>query len=187
MPHEIEYAYTEIIRDTLLWALYADQDCYWSKKLAVIVVENARYHGRTGESYGIHYLGKDWLPFVFESDSVQCLPLHPDYALEIEQELLRIVNELAQLELEQYECSRFLSGLVLFPAPLDVFAKVLGSQLFQECEKDLAHHVSTAPNYSWDANTEAALATYIAAHQYILKAMKQRLLTNMITRDQIRQ
>lgn len=194
MPPEINPTNTEIIRDTLLRALYAEQDRYWCLKLQDIVVENARYHERTGEQYGIHYLGKDWFPVpgiertaTEPWDLIHYLPLHPDYAPKIEQKLLEIVNEISLLETEQYECSRFLSGLVLFPAPLDVFAKVLGKQLFQECEKDLAQHVLDAPNYAWDSNAQAALTTYVAAHNYILKAMKQRLLINMITRDQIGQ
>ena len=113
------------------------------------------------------------------------LTLHDEYAPEIEKELLIITNELAQLELEQYETSRFLSGLVLFPAPIEVFQTILGRELAQECEKELAN-ITTDPNYQWDCNAQAALTTYVAHHDYILKAMKQRLLLNMITRDQIK-
>jgi hypothetical protein len=194
MPQKIEYTQAEIIRDTLLRNLYAKQEKYWRTALRDIVITNANHHGRTGERYGIHYLAQDWYPgapvnkaLFNEANLIEYLPLHPEYAVEVEKELLTVVNELAQLELEEYECSRFLSGLVLFPAPIEVFHKILGTELFQECEKELAQHVINDPDYHWDANAQAALSTYVAQHDYILKAMKQRLLMNMITRDQIRQ
>lgn len=193
MPPNADHTYTEIIRDALLRVLYRKQEKYWRGKLLPIVLENAQYHNRTGEVYGIHYLGQDWttsITIAIPAErliEVQYLPLHPDFAPKIEPELKLIVWELAQLELEEYECSRFLSGLVLFPAPIEVFAKILGKQLFQECEKELAQYVLNSPNYAWDSNAQAALTTYIAHHEYILKGMNQRLLMNMITRDQIRQ
>jgi hypothetical protein len=195
MPPEIEFTYTEIIRDTLLRELYADQESYWCAQLQPLVTQNTAYHQRAlSELYGIHYLGKDWYPvpglnriYTEPWELIYYLPLHPDLAPEIEPKLLFIINELSQLKLEEYECSRFLAGLVLFPAPLHVFAQVLGKQLFQKCEEDLAQHVMNNQEYAWDANTQAALTTYVAHHEYILKAMQQRLLINMITRDQIRQ
>jgi hypothetical protein len=94
---------------------------------------------------------------------------------------------MSQLEIEEYEASRFLSGLVLFPAPIKTFRKVLGRQLFGECEQEIEEHLSNVINSPWDANAQAAITTYVAHHDYILKAMNQRLLINLITRDQIRQ
>jgi hypothetical protein len=197
MPPGTNITNNEIIRVTVLRKLYLKQEKYWRTELKGIVLCNARYHNRTAEKFGIHYLGKNWYPgrhldqaFDEAYHDVQYLTLHPGYiqhAPEIEKKLLSICNELAQLELEEYECGRFLSGLVLFPAPLDVFEQILGQEIFEECKRELAQQLNNAPNYSWDANAQAALTTYVAHHDYILKAMRQRLLMNMITRDQIRQ
>ena len=193
MPPATRFSYAEIIRHTLLKHLYKDQEIFWENKLADIALTNAKYHNRTGEQYGIHYLGKNWkgksLIFIDLADEDYVyLTLHDEYEPIIEKELLIVVNELSQLEIEKYEASRFLSGLVLFPAPIDIFQKVLGRQLFSECEQELEQYIlNTRSDFTWDANSQVAITTYIEQHDYILKAMNQRLLVNLITRDHNRQ
>jgi len=191
MPPTTEFSYAEIIRHTLLTHLYGDQELFWGFKLNEFAFINADYHNKTGEWFGIHYLGKNWLgrdPWeLYSEEDAVFLTLHPEYEPIIEKELLIIINELSQLEIEKYEASRFLSGLVLFPAPITVFQKVLGRQLFSECEKELEQYIINTSNFSWDTNSQAAIMTYVEQHEYILKAMNQRLLVNLITRDHNRQ
>jgi hypothetical protein len=188
MPQTVQLSLAEIIRDTLLNRLFKIQIKFWKKKLDPIINTNAANQGvGLGNMLGIHYLGKNWRGSRFPAvTDCTYLPLASDSS-EFEKELLMIVNELAQLEAEEYEASRFLSGLVLFPAPVEVFQKVLGRQLFSECEQEIQNNLLSAPNYTWDANAQNAIMTYVNHHDYILTTMNQRLLVNLITQDQTRQ
>jgi hypothetical protein len=190
MQQTADLSLTEIIRDTLLTRLFKDQKEFWFNKLNILAGNNAQFHGElvgTINWFGIHYLGKNWrgnysVPFL----DFTFLTLHPEYP-DLEKDLLVVVAELSELETEEYEANRFLSGLVLFPAPVRVFQKILGKQLFSECKQELEQYLINSRNFTWDANSQVAIATYVEQHDYILKAMNQRLLVNLITRDHNRQ
>jgi len=184
----------EIFRAILLDHLFIPQREYWKTKLQSFIDTNRIYHGkRLNHPYGIHYLNQNWegnRENEWGEDTI-FLSLHPEI-LDKEKEILEIVGQLSELEAEEYEVNRFLSGLILFSAPFEIFERVLGKQLSEEIRASilavkpdlLEIHETRNP---WDDNSKRALMTYVDQHEYVLKAMNQRLVINLITRDQIRQ
>ena len=186
-------SFREIFRAILLDRLFVPQREYWKTKLQDIIDTNRIMHGkRSNHPYGIHYLNRNWEGNRENEwgEEPIFLSLHPEI-LHKEKEILEIVGQLAELETEEYEVNRFLSGLVLFPAPFKVFEKILGKQLSEEISSVTLlrpglqeDHEESMP---WDENANSAIMTYVKQHDYVLKVMNQRLVINLITRDQIRQ
>lgn len=192
-------SYREHFREVLLQHLYQPQETHWEKELQTLININTSCYGKlTNPFIGIHYLNKNW-SVIAKLDlnfNITYLTLHPDF-LPKEAELLEVVGQLSELEAEKYEVSRFLSGLVLFPAPVKVLQDVLGKQLSQEIcsefltkqylskEVDLREYYEDLSS-AWDDNAQTALMTYVDQHKYLLKLVNQRLLINLISQDQIK-
>ena len=186
------------IRETflmiLLDRLFISQREFWRNKLQNFSNTNRIMHGRFSDhAYGIHYLNRNWegnSENLWTEDPI-FLTIHPKL-LDREKEILEIVGQLAVLETEEYEVNRFLSGLVLFPAPFRVLEKILGKELSTEIRSEFRIKGSLnlqevyEDSSPWDENADKAIMTYVNQHKYILTIMNQRLVTNMITQDQIR-
>lgn len=187
MEPETNPDFRSAMQHILLDRLFTLQTKFWKQELATIIAENAAHHGRRTGPFAINYLGKNWIAEDIEAQVKNphfILPLHTDYP-ELEKNMLRVTAELAELEIEEYEADRFLAGLILFPAPPSIFKKILGGQLSNEIHNLLEVNSHETTTHLWDENTQAALTTYTHQHAYILKAMNERILLNLITQDQI--
>lgn len=185
---EDTYRFREIVKNDLMDKLYRAQFNYWNKKLKDLCKKNANFHGRYGEKYMIYFNNRKWEPSALNwlerpvYDNYYCLAIHPDHP-EIRKDMEAIAEEVTEILDEKYEADRFLAGLFLFPAPAQIFNKILGDTLYNACRTELEKHCHKFSNESWDNNSKASLSDYANANTYIVEAMNQRIMLNLITLD----
>jgi len=176
------------MKELLMTQLYKEQVTYWNKELATVAIKNARNWGRP-ECYNVYYNFKRYYPLILEwcdepiSKNQYCLPMHENYPEEMA-DMKEIANELDELVDEKYESERFLSGLITFPAPPEVFAAILGDTLYSTIAAEMEEH---AENYEyssfWNERQAVSLETFMRDKTYIVQSMRQRILLNLITLD----
>jgi len=187
----------------IVTTLYTPHFLFWYKKLSEIIKANQEYHGRKGaaEDFGIYYCGKAWfVPYHFGFDSqsstnilgnlsytktatdFEIIAIHPKYP-DLEKELITITANLSELDVEHYEVKRFLAGILLFKCPYSNLKKALGDTLFKYIEEPLFQLNSSK---TWNSQTELAFNTYITEHDYLIDAMCQRIMMNLISVDALK-
>lgn len=175
------YEYREAIKNTLMRKVYAVPLIFWNRQLMELCDENTRCHGREGH-FLIHYQGQKQRPepmsWADREDDNYFLPLHPDFP-DLKVRMVEIIEELDVIRREKYEAERFLSGLVLFPAPEQVFHDILGNTLFQECKVQVQQHASNTTE-EWNSNADMAIHTFSNKHTAIVQAMKERIMANLL-------
>lgn len=179
-----------VIHATLMEKVFQQQRKYWHKKLQSIIDRIAIRNGRDLDAgpYAVHYANRNWFTEDIPKNAPKHVNVHaclmpPDDDPEIEKELIEVCAELAEIEIEEYEADRFLSNLIVFPAPGHVFERILGSQLYETCKESLREFTPKELNRgSWDQNSEVALTTYVEKYSFIIEAMKSRLMLNLLTR-----
>jgi len=182
------YDYRKIIKDTLMSKLYESQLAYWNQRLTTLSEQNAQAYGRDLSigHYAIYFANRRWLPehldWKDQVETAYCLPLHPAFPQFVE-EMEVMATEFTELTDERYESDRFLSGLVLFAAPPATYERILGDTLYAACSKEIQEHCGDYQNPEWEQNSEFSIKTFADANKAIVKAMNQRLMINMITRD----
>lgn len=172
----------EIITD-----LYVPHWKFWNKKLTELITKNKDMHGRNGDAneYALYYAGKIWfVPWMVLVDASQffSLQLHesdPD----MEKDAVKITANLSELDIETYEVKRFLAGLLSFPAPIDVMEPLLGSALFNRVSKYLKRLTAENRMHLWNPAQIKSFETYAEEHDYLIDAMCQRVMMNLIARD----
>ena len=178
----------EILVNATIRALYFEHHEFWLKRLTHLIAKNNEslgkaIHPREG---AIHYAGKVWFrPWMeaTEPDDFQISQVHPEH----EKECIEITAELGELEVEQYEVERFMSGLLLFEAPVFEIKKALGAELIDEIERSEKVSFDSLGNSAGVLNNQTmALHVYVNQHQYIIDAMNERILGNMILQQSIR-
>ena len=165
--------------------LYDPHWNYWNNKLLKMIEINQDAHGRRGNHrrFGLFYAGKAWfIPWMDATEACDftILQLHSGVA---EGDLIKITANLGELDVECYEIKRFLSGLFLFPAPTRVIEKLLGQNLSQRIAPYLMQLEPENEGRPWNASTAHAFQTYADEHDYLIKAMCQRVMMNLIARD----
>ena len=181
------YDYRLAIKTKLLASLYADQLKFWNRKLRALSTKNAMCHGRQQRvnlSYAVFFGNREWRPqhldWTEDDTSAYCLPLHSAFP-EMQEEMAVIADELGEIEEERHEADRFLSGLVLFKAPPSIFLDVLGETLYEPCQVEIEAFCSKYPADVWDRNGEFSMNIFVEKYQYIIIAMKSRILVNLVT------
>lgn len=177
-----------VIKDTLMAKLYELQFEHWNKRLTIVSQKNAICYNRDTDKYAIFYRNKKWrqqgMYWFDNEDNALCLPVHPDFP-DIAQEMEIIATEFDEIIEEKYEVERFLSGLFLFLAPPEVFKKVLGVALYSACSEELSKHGMHVEMHmddiEWNSNAEDSLEVYLKDKSYIITAMNERLMMNLIT------
>jgi len=184
------YNFRSIMKDLLMQQLYDKQIKYWDKALEKIAAKNALNHGRT-ERYNVYFNHKRYYPLILEwcdtpiAKNQFCLPMHPDFPEEIE-DMREIATELDDLAEEKYETERFLSGLISFPAPPEVFSSILGDTLYSTIAEEIEGHTGYAAQLNpdeWNVRQAVSLESFMRDKNYIVQAMRQRILLNLITLD----
>ena len=172
-------------------SLYSDQLKYWNKRLRILSVKNALCHGRKQDiriRYAIYFNRQEWRPqhldWTDNDLSAYCLPLHPAFP-EMQDEMTVIADELGEIEEERYEADRFMSGLVLFKAPPSIFLNILGGSLYAPCKTEIETFCSRYPTDVWDRNGEFSMNIFVEKYQYIIIAMKARILINLVTLEEL--
>ncbi len=171
-------------------SLYNPHWEYWYRKLQNVISENCGYQGRGRPSnyckYGIFYLNQPW--FVpqpeaarTEASDFDIVPLHPEYP-ELESRLIKITSNLAELDIETYEVKRFLAGMLMFPAPIETFEESLGRSLFGKIGPFL-RLLNEEERHKWNDNLAKAYRTFMQENDYLIDAMCQRVMMNLIARD----
>jgi len=181
------YEYRAIIKDTLMHKLYYKQLQKWNKALLELSRKNSLSLGRTHVSHipqAIWFRNKKWLPEELDwSDSVEisfCTQLNPDYP-EYAILMAEIADELSEIKTEKYESERFLSGLVLFNAPPNVYEKVLGNTLFSAISSEVYQHCKHYNGVEFKNDCKSTLITYVKTNTNIIQTMNERLMLNLIT------
>jgi len=182
------YDFRCVMKELLMTQLYKLQIEYWNKAFNIVADKNAQNHGRC-ERYNVYYNNKRYYPLVFEwcdepiNPNQFCLPMHTDFPEELE-DMKEIASEMDEITDEKYETERFLAGLITFPAPPEIFAEILGDTLYSTIAGEMEEH---AANYEyssfWNARQEVSLRTFMENKNYIVQAMRQRILLNLITLD----
>jgi hypothetical protein len=177
--------YRLIIKNKLMSKLYKAQLDYWNKRLIKLSRTNAMCFGRQQNlKYAIYFNRRQWRPehldWADNDTDAYCLPLHSSFP-DMTEEMAIIADEMSQLEHEKYETDRFLSGLVLFKAPPHIFHKVLGDTLYRPIQPEIEKFCSHFSNKEWDRNGEFSMNIFIEKNQGIIKAMKERILVNLVT------
>ena len=111
--------------------------------------------------------------------------MHPNFPEELE-DMAEIAEELDTLVEEKYETERFLSGLISFPAPAEIFAEILGDTLYSTIAAEIEKHVNYDPLMKpdeWNERQAVSLESFMRNKNYIVQAMRQRILLNLITLD----
>jgi len=188
----------ETIINSIIEQLYRPHWNYWHKNLGTIIQENKDYHGRKGnkEDFGIYYAGKAWFipklirtgegPLGSETASeFNILPMHNKYP-DMEKRLIKVTSNIAELDVETYEVNRFLAGLLLFPAPLELLETILGPSLYSHIGQCLEELTEDLKQHIWNDHTEIALQTYAKEHDYLIDAMCQRVMMSLIIGDAFR-
>lgn len=188
------FDYRWAIKNKLMEKLYEDQLKYWNLKLSNLAFNNALTHGRGIDvvnnrmTYAIYYDDKEWRPqhldWTKRDESKYCLELHPSNP-QLADEMAVIADELGEIEEERYEAERFLSGLLMFEAPPEIFQKVLGDVLYEPCKTEVLEFCSQFSTDVWDKNGEFSMNIFIERYQSIITAMKQRLLRNIVSLEEL--
>jgi len=192
------YEYRKIIKDTLMTKLFNKQLLFWNNKLHDISYDNAKSFGRLVSSnienenwweYLIFYRNRKWHPVYLDTmndpETAQCLPLNEDQP-NFTKRMNRIADELTELREEIYEAERFLSGLVLFNAPPNIFKKIMGDTLFGAIKKELDESTYTVTYTHPDSipavmDAEFSLQVYADTNVRIIQAMNERIVLNLLT------
>jgi hypothetical protein len=179
--------FREKIRDILMDRLYSSQLAYWEHQVDVFAKKNATRHGHAlidDESvcYGVNYLGKNWGSQDDHTVTLFSLPLAEEGG-EDEEEFLEMTIELGELEAESYIAGRFLANLVMHDASPEAFEEALGRSLFGECSEVLDIQKQLVDRI-WNENALISFKTYVEEHEYIIKAMNERLMMNLLTQQQ---
>jgi len=196
-----ELAPREAAIDTITQRLYAPHFRFWYAKLAEVIKANKEYHGRDGDpqEFGLYYGGKAWfLPYsinnsaseatawqvitVRQADDFEIIALHPKFP-QLEKDVINITANLSELDIEFYEIKRFLAGVLLFKVPFETLKKTLGDTLYNFMEESLNKLNLTIYQ---DPSTEIAFTTYTKEHDYLIDAMCQRIMMNLIAVDALR-
>jgi len=177
----------EEVIDKIFNNLYTPHWKFWRGKLLEIITQNKDYHGQDGapDNFGVFYVGKAWFVPLMPDDDVSAytvLPLHEHYP-DMEKELIKVTSNLAELDIECYEVKRFLAGLLIHGAPMDIMEKALGAALFSRVVNFLQELRGRKQARDWNEATQVAFDTYLEQHDYLLAAMCQRVMMNLITRD----
>jgi hypothetical protein len=166
--------------------LYDPHWKFWHKKLNALIAENSGYHGRPRQiNQGIFYANQAWFVptgAATEVSEFDIIPLHPEYP-KLEETAIKITANLSELDIETYEVKRFLAGLMLFPAPQDIMKTLLGSALYGRIGKYYQELESENKGHVWNDAISLAFHSYAAEHDYLINAMCQRVMMNLITRD----
>jgi hypothetical protein len=172
--------------------LYGKQLHLWNEALLQLGVENAyslnKNLGIVGyPRYTIYYHNRTWKPVYLnwlaeEDEEVFGLDLNPAFP-EYEKRMSRIAEELTELEDEKYEVERFVSGLVLFNALPKAYAKILGRTLYAAISVEIEQHCASFTDVEWETGSNKSLETYANNNKYIITAMNERLMMNLITLD----
>lgn len=178
------------IKLKLMELLYQEQMKYWNTRLMRVSRMNKQAHGRWDRlNYAVYFNDKVWRPehldWTKNDESAYCLELHPSNP-ELAAEMRIISEELGEIEEERYEADRFLSGLVLFKCPPNVFHQVLGDTLYAPCRREFEEFCSQYPTSGWDRNGEFSMNIFVEKNKNIITAMKERLLVNLVTKDERR-
>lgn len=186
----------ELVIDKIIQNLYSPHWNYWFKKLAIIIAKNCDAQNRQGTTplttFGIFYAGQSWyLPIfehpilgkmVIEESSVEILQLSPDVP-GLEKDLLQTTINLSELDVETYEVKRFLAGLLLFPAPGSIMEALLGSALYGRIKGHYQELAGENANHIWNDATAFAFHTYAKEHDYLIDAMCQRVMMNLLAQQ----
>lgn len=166
--------------------LYAPHWKFWHKKLKTLIEQNGDFHGRPRQiNQGIFYAGQAWfIPtyVLVDASEFDIIPLHPEYP-NLEKDAIKITANLSELDIETYEVKRFLAGLMLFPAPQDVMKTLLGSALYGRIGKFYQTLDGENKRHVWNDAVSTAFHAYAKEHDYLINAMCQRVMMNLITRD----
>lgn len=177
----------EVLIRSTLHCLYAKQREFWREKLTGLIAKNLETLGRKchPRQAGIHYAGRAWFRPWMEAKEAKDFTItrvHPEH----EKEAISIISHLGELEMEEYEVGRFLSGLLLFPAPANDIKAVLGEQLITEIENEEKVSFDTLGCSTGVMNNQVkALQQYAKEHDYIIAMMTERILAKMILSQQL--
>lgn len=174
--------------------LYKPHLDFWNKKLATVILKNLQYHGRGNSDplvrqTGIFYANEPWFIPVFgrsEAYEFDIVPLHPE-ATDLEEDLIKITANLGELDVEIYEVRRFLAGLFMFAAPLEEFENLFGHSLFNKISEPLRHMTQDYRNRVWNDGMKKSFKTYTEEHDYLITAMCQRIMMNLLTAGAFKQ
>jgi hypothetical protein len=172
----------EILINATLKCLYAEQHSFWERRLTQLISKNLHTLGRKDHprACAIHYAGRIWFrPWMDKENANDFLVsrVHSEH----EKEAIEVTSELAELENEQYEVSRFMSGLLLFQAPVLEIKRALGIELVNEIEqREKVSFDSLVCSTGVLNNQTAALKIFVNNHDYVVEMMTERILANMI-------
>ena len=175
-----EFSSSESVIANIIDTLYLPHDKYWRKKLQTLLLE-CLYVAQAPvpdapDCLALSYAGQYW-PVDIKADSVNTTAVFiPEDNPELEKQAIKIVSNLEELNMEMYEVQRFLAGVLLFPAPLEVLKETFGNSLFGRIKKFFA-----PTQFTWGENEKAIYLDYIEEHGYLIDSMCQRIMISMMS------
>lgn len=171
----------EMVIFTIIKSLYTPHVKFWENKLTTLVKQNqVNLQMPVGDRpIGVHYAGKAWfvkVPDFVEDIGYDILPFHPDEKLEAK--LIKVTANLGELDIEKYEAKRFLAGLISFPAPIEKFERTLGAHVYN-LARDEFNELAVAVD--WNVGLQKSWMTYVKQHDYLIDALCQRVMINLIS------
>jgi hypothetical protein len=171
--------------EKMVETLYGPHWKFWRAKLLKLITQNKDLAGRKGApiDFGISYAGRAWfIPNDVDGEDTSAYAIMPleDGPAGMEEELIKVTANLGELDIECYEVRRFLAGLLLFDAPPEKLSEALGQALFSRVGKILKE---IPPDTVWNEASELSFTTYVSEFDYLIKAMCQRIMMNLITQD----
>lgn len=172
----------EVLINATMKCLYEGQWEFWQKRLTQLIQKNLNTLNRNDHprQCAIHYAGRIWFrPWMEKTEQKDFLVhrVHPEH----EKEAIEVTSEIAELENEKYVVARFMSSLLLFPAPALEIKKALGPELVEEIEsREKVSFDSLHASAGVMDNQTMALRSFVSEHEFIVDMMTERILANMI-------
>lgn len=171
--------------------LYKEHFKYWQNKLERLIIDNCLLHDHIYGQTGINYAGRNWVVENRFQDKpttpineYACWPVHPKLD---QKELVEVTANLGEMEVEMHEGKRFLSGLILYPAPADKFQKILGDVLYLPASKEFEDLAKLRDKDEWTPLAEENMDEFAKYADFVIDAMAERVLLNMIGKSAIAQ
>jgi len=175
----------ELVIHKMMDTLYQPHWDFWHKKLLEVITHNKDAQGREGNPnlFGIFYAGRPWFVTWMDASTKRDFEVLPMHETIDEKNIIKITANLGELDIECYEVKRFLAGILMFPAPLDTIEDLLGRGLFARVSKFFKEIELDNDGRPWNTAQIVAFETYTKQHDYLITAMSQRVMMNLIARD----
>ena len=153
-------------------------------KLERLIVDNCVLQDKKFSNAGINFAGRNWIVENPYKGTVQsplcdydCWPPHSKLDMK---ELINVTASLGEMKVEIHEGRRYLAGLLLYPAPLQKFQDILGDVLFLPARNEFKALTDLHNTDEWTPLSEENMDDFAKYGSFVVDAMAERVLMNMI-------